>query len=104
MSNFHVEYDNIPSGQHIILPPSSITIKTIFGGVIPMETPVYYFDPTGLESGERWEIVYYDLPKVAGNVIVKTLGERRMLGDMKFAQEARMKRLEERERILGIAN
>ena len=87
--NFHVEYDYIPTGMHIVLPPSSITIKTIFGGSISMETPVYYFESTGTESGERWEIVFHQLPRESGNVIVKILGEKRVIGDMLLAEKAR---------------
>lgn len=33
--NFHVEYGYIPTDKYIVLPPSSITIKTIFGGSTP---------------------------------------------------------------------
>ena len=87
--NFHVEYDFIPNGKHIVLPPSSITIKTIFGGSVAMETPVYYFDPTGTNSGERWEIIFYQLPRESGNVMVKILGEKRLVGDMPLADKAR---------------
>lgn len=87
--NFHVEYDFIPFGKHIVLPPSSITIKTILGGSVAMETPVYYFDPTGTNSGERWEIIFYQLPRESGNVMVKILGEKRLVGDMPLADKAR---------------
>ena len=90
--NFHVEYDYTPTGEHITSPPSSITIKTIFGGSLSMDTPVYYFEPTGTESGERWEIVFYQIPKVSGNVIVKILGEKRLVGDMALAEITRKKR------------
>lgn len=92
--NFHVEYDYIPLGTHIVLPPSSITIKTIFGGFISMETPVYYFESTGTESGERWEIVFHQLPRESGNVIVKILGEKRVVGDMLLAAKARKAKMD----------
>ena len=87
--NFSVEYDYIPLNTHIILPPSSVTIKTIFGGSIAMETPEYYFEPTGSESGQQWEILFYRLPKESGNVIVKVLGERKVVGDMPLAEQSR---------------
>lgn len=86
--NFSVEYDDIQTGKHIVLPPASITIKTIFGGSIAMTTPVYYFDPTGTDSGERWEIIYI-LPEESDNVVVKVLGEKKFIGDMPLAEEAR---------------
>ncbi len=86
--NFSVEYDNIQTGIHIVQPPASITIKTIIGGSIPMPTPVYYFDPTGTDSGERWEIIFI-LPKESENVVINVLGEKKFFGDMPFAKEAR---------------
>lgn len=92
--NFHVEYDYIPTGLHITLPPSSITIKTIFGGSISMETPVYYFESTGTESGQRWEIIFHQLPRESGNVIVKILGEKRVVGDMPLAEKARKTKMD----------
>lgn len=93
--NFSVEYDYIPTGKHIVLPPSSITIKTIYGGAISMDSPYYQFDSTGSENGERWEIIFHQLPRKSGNVIVKILGERRIIGDMPLAEEARKEKLEQ---------
>ncbi|WP_298266127.1 hypothetical protein [uncultured Lutibacter sp.] len=93
--NFSVEYDYIPTGNHIILPPTSISIKTIYGGAISMESPYYQFDSTGSESGEKWEIIFHQLPRESGNVIVNILGEMRVVGDMPLAEEARKEKLEE---------
>ena len=92
--NFSIEYDYIPTGKHIILAPTSITIKTIYGSTISMDSPYYSFDSTGTENGERWEIIFHQLPRKSGNVIVNILGENRLVGDMPLAEEARKIRIE----------
>lgn len=89
--NFFIEYDLYSIDMEVKEHPSSITVKTILGGYIPMEQPSYYFPVTGTESGEYWNIVFSSPPNEAGNVVISILGSRYIIGDMPEAVTARAK-------------
>jgi hypothetical protein len=87
-ANFYVEYDLLREGRRIKLLPNSITIKTIFGSSIEMDTPTYFFNSTGTENGQNWEIIF-DLPYESANIVITVLGSKKGIDD--FEQDKELK-------------
>lgn len=90
LANIFIEYDLLRENRRIKLLPSSITIKTIFDSSIEMSTPTYYFGSTGSESGEKWEIIY-NLPYESANIILTTLGSKKIIEDFQQGKELKKK-------------
>lgn len=89
-ANFYVEYDLLRGNRRIKILPSSITIETIFGTSVEMDTPLYYFGSTGSERGELWEIIF-EIPRESVSIVLNVMGKRKTIDDFEQGRVLKQK-------------
>ncbi len=92
-ANFYIEYDLLRENRRVRILPQSVTIKTIFGSYIEMDSPTYFFNSTGATTGEHWQMIF-QLPKNPSNTVIYVFGKKGKLTDHEGTIELK-KKLEE---------